>query len=68
MLLCSHQILYKNVAHPKLAGYIKKHNWVNESGEYITFPQNKTAFSGNVLQYLEFIQEVSIICLEASFV
>ncbi|KAG2303293.1 hypothetical protein Bca52824_031944 [Brassica carinata] len=52
------KILYKNVAHPKLAAYIKKHNWVNESGEYLTFPQNKTAFSGNVLQYLEFIQEM----------
>ncbi|KAG2268740.1 hypothetical protein Bca52824_063295 [Brassica carinata] len=52
------KILYKNVAHPKLAAYIKKHNWVNESGEYLTFPQNKSAFSGNVLQYLEFIQEM----------
>ncbi|CAH2036816.1 unnamed protein product [Thlaspi arvense] len=52
------KILYKNVAHPKLAAYIKKHNWVNESGEYLTFPQNQTAFNGKVLQYLEFIQEM----------
>jgi len=50
------------VAHPKLAAYIKKHNWVNETGEYLSFPQNQTTFNGNVLQYLEFIQEVSIIC------
>ncbi|XP_019094419.1 PREDICTED: probable methyltransferase PMT28 [Camelina sativa] len=59
------KIVYKNVAHPKLAAYIKKHNWVNDSGEYLTFPQNQTAFNGNVLQYLEFIQEVSIIYLQS---
>ncbi|KAL1207801.1 putative methyltransferase PMT28 [Cardamine amara subsp. amara] len=52
------KILYKNVAHPKLAAYIKKHNWVNETSEYLTFPQNQTTFNGNVLQYLEFIQEM----------
>ncbi|KAH9758697.1 hypothetical protein WN944_008718 [Citrus x changshan-huyou] len=52
------KILYKNVAHPKLAAYIKKHNWLVESGEYLTFPQNQSEFKGGVLHYLESIEEM----------
>ncbi|XP_021900655.1 probable methyltransferase PMT28 [Carica papaya] len=52
------KISYKNVAHPRLAAYIKKHNWLVESGEYLTFPQNQTEFKGGVLEYLESIEEM----------
>ncbi|XP_031261272.1 probable methyltransferase PMT28 isoform X1 [Pistacia vera] len=54
----SKQILYKNVAHPKLAAYIKKHNWLVEDGEHLTFPQNQSEFKGGVLHYLESIEEM----------
>lgn len=53
------QILYKNVAHPKLTAFIKKHSWLMESGEYLTFPQNQSEFKGGVFHYLESIEEVS---------
>ncbi|XP_054798257.1 probable methyltransferase PMT28 isoform X2 [Prosopis cineraria] len=52
------KILYKNVAHPKLAAYIKKHNWLVESGEYLTFPQNQSELKGGILHYLESIEEM----------
>ncbi|KAM7272389.1 hypothetical protein ACFE04_027052 [Oxalis oulophora] len=52
------KILYKNVAHPKLAAYIKKHSWIVESGEYLTFPQNQSEFKGGVPHYLEFIEDM----------
>ncbi|KAF4357284.1 hypothetical protein F8388_002792 [Cannabis sativa] len=51
------KIYYKNVAHPKLAAFIKKHSWVMESGEYLTFPQNQSEFKGGVLHYLDSIEE-----------
>ncbi|KAG4934460.1 hypothetical protein JHK87_048462 [Glycine soja] len=52
------KILYKNVAHPKLAAYVKRHNWLMESGEYLTFPQNQSEFKGGILHYLESIEEM----------
>ncbi|RDX95102.1 S-adenosyl-L-methionine-dependent tRNA 4-demethylwyosine synthase, partial [Mucuna pruriens] len=52
------KILYKNVAHPKLAAYIKRHNWLMESGEYLTFPQNQSEFKGGIQHYLESIEEM----------
>jgi tRNA wybutosine-synthesizing protein 1 len=55
------QILYKNVAHPKLAAYIKKHRWLVDSGEYLTFPQNQSVFLGVIQHYLESIEEVSFL-------
>lgn len=57
------QILYKNVAHPKLAAYLKNHNWLIESGEYLMFPQNQSEFKGGVVYYLESIEEVGIFLL-----
>lgn len=51
-------MLYKNVAHPKLAVFIKAHSWLVESGEYIIFPQNQSEFKGGVSHYLESIEEV----------
>ncbi|XP_027330888.1 probable methyltransferase PMT28 [Abrus precatorius] len=52
------KILYKNVAHPKLAAYIKRHSWLMESGEYLTFPQNQSEFKGGIHHYLESIEEM----------
>lgn len=52
------KILYKNVAHPKLAAYIKRHSWLMESGEYLTFPQNQSVFKGGIHHYLESIEEM----------
>jgi len=56
------QILYKNVAHPKLAAFVKKHSWMVESGEYLTFPEDQSDFKGGVVHYLESIEEVSFSC------
>ncbi|KAK7383041.1 hypothetical protein VNO78_28706 [Psophocarpus tetragonolobus] len=52
------KILYKNVAHPKLAAYIKRHIWLMESGEYLTFPQNQSEFKGGIHHYLESIEDM----------
>lgn len=52
------KIFHKNVAHPKLAEFIKKHNWVKESGEYLIFPSNQSEYRAGVLHYLEFIEEM----------
>ncbi|KAL8523740.1 hypothetical protein ACS0TY_013633 [Phlomoides rotata] len=52
------KILYKNVEHPKLAAYIKTHDWLEESGEYLTFPQDQSVFKGGILHYLESIEEM----------
>lgn len=53
------QILYKNLAHPKLAEFVKTQNWVVESGEYLTFPQSQSALKGGIRHYLDSIEEVS---------
>ncbi|XP_047955465.1 probable methyltransferase PMT28 [Salvia hispanica] len=52
------KILYKNVEHPKLAAYIKTHDWLVESGDYLTFPQNQSVFKGGVQHYLDSIEEM----------
>nr|XP_043607848.1 probable methyltransferase PMT28 [Erigeron canadensis] len=51
------KIWFKNVAHPKLAQYIKTQNWVVESGDYLTFPQNQSELTGGIAHYLESIEE-----------
>lgn len=48
------------MAHPKLNAFMKKHNWVMESGDYLVFPGNQSEFKGGVLHYLEFIEEVNV--------
>ncbi|KAH6796249.1 hypothetical protein C2S51_037235 [Perilla frutescens var. frutescens] len=52
------KILYKNVEHPKLAAYIKTQDWLVESGEYLTFPQNQSVFRGGIQHYLESVEEM----------
>lgn len=52
------KILYKNVEHPKLATYIKTQDWLVESREYLTFPQNQSVFKGGIQHYLESIEEM----------
>ncbi|XP_059281123.1 uncharacterized protein LOC132034779 [Lycium ferocissimum] len=53
------KILYKNVAHPKLAAFVKKGSWVVESGEYLTFPMNQSIPKGGIQHYLDFIEEMA---------
>ncbi|XP_051124014.1 probable methyltransferase PMT28 isoform X2 [Andrographis paniculata] len=53
------KILYKNVAHSKLAAYIKTQDWLIESGEYLTFPQDQSVFKGGTQHYLESIEEMA---------
>ncbi|PSS31341.1 Methyltransferase [Actinidia chinensis var. chinensis] len=52
------KILYKNVAHPKLAAFVNSQGWVVESGEYLTFPPNQTELKGGIMHYLESIEEM----------
>lgn len=52
------KIWYKNVAHPKLNAFVKTQNWVVESGDYLTFPQNQSEIQGGILHYLESIEEM----------
>ncbi|CDP07517.1 unnamed protein product [Coffea canephora] len=52
------QILYKNVAHPKLAAFVKSQNWVVEAGEYLALPENQSALKGGIQHYLESIEEM----------
>lgn len=52
------KVLYSNVAHPKLAAFIKKNSWLVQSGEYLTFPQNQSEFKGGVQHYLDSIEEM----------
>lgn len=56
------QILYKNVEHPKLAAYIKTQDWLVESGDYLSFPQNQSVVKGGIQHYLESVEEVSCSC------
>ncbi|KAE8712672.1 hypothetical protein F3Y22_tig00110239pilonHSYRG00386 [Hibiscus syriacus] len=56
------KILYKNVAHPKLAAYLKNHDWLIKSGEYLMFPQNRSEFKSGVVYYHESIEEASLSC------
>ncbi|KAL3514639.1 hypothetical protein ACH5RR_027356 [Cinchona calisaya] len=52
------KILHKNVAHPKLATFVKSQNWLVEGGEYLTFPQNQSVLKGGIQHYLESIEEM----------
>ncbi|CAA3030358.1 probable methyltransferase PMT28 [Olea europaea subsp. europaea] len=52
------KILNKNVAHPKLAAFVNSQDWVVESGEYLTFPQNQSVFKGGIQYYLDSIEEM----------
>ncbi|GER32199.1 S-adenosyl-L-methionine-dependentmethyltransferases superfamily protein, partial [Striga asiatica] len=53
------KILYKNVAHPKLAAFVKTQDWLVQSKEYITFPHNQSVLQGGVQHYLESIEEMA---------
>ncbi|RAL53633.1 hypothetical protein DM860_012248 [Cuscuta australis] len=52
------KIIYKNVVHEKLADLVKTQSWVMESGEYLIFPQNRSALEDRVQHYLMSIQEM----------
>lgn len=55
---CKLKILYKNVAHPKLAAFIKTHSWLSLSGDYLIFPQNQSLFKGAALHYVNSMEEM----------
>lgn len=55
------QVLFGNIAHPKLSAFVKTKNWVNISGEYLTFPSEESEFKGGVQHYLDSIEEVRIL-------
>lgn len=59
LILSFLQILYKNVEHPKLAAHIKAHDWLVESGEYLTFPEDQSVYKGGIQHYIESIEEVT---------
>ncbi|XP_058081909.1 probable methyltransferase PMT28 isoform X2 [Magnolia sinica] len=52
------KILYRNVAHPKLAAFIKTQSWLNLSGDHLIFPQNQSEFKGGALHYIDSIEEM----------
>jgi len=54
------QIWYKNAPHTKLVVDKGHQNWVKVTGEYLTFPGGGTQFKHGALNYIEFIQKVSL--------
>lgn len=54
------QILYKNVAHPKLSAFIKSRTWLNKSEEFLVFPHSQSEFEGGASHYVDSIEEVCL--------
>ena len=54
------KVWYGNVGHPRLSNYVKGHNWLNHSGEYLTFPPDEWEFKGSARHYVESIDEVIV--------
>ncbi|KAG0466169.1 hypothetical protein HPP92_017749 [Vanilla planifolia] len=61
-LLVLLQVLYGNVAHPKLSAFIKTNKFINVSGEYLRFPQR------NLISRVEFNIILIRLKSDASFV
>ncbi|CAD6214826.1 unnamed protein product [Miscanthus lutarioriparius] len=53
------KVWYGNVGHPRLSNYVKGHNWLNHSGEYLTFPPDEWEFKGSARHYVESIDEMA---------
>ncbi|RCV40654.1 hypothetical protein SETIT_9G072500v2 [Setaria italica] len=53
------KVWYANVAHPRLSNYVKGHNWLNHSGEYLMFPLDEWEFKGGARHYVESIDEMA---------
>ncbi|KAL9234219.1 hypothetical protein vseg_009114 [Gypsophila vaccaria] len=51
------KIWFANVPHIKLAEVKGHQNWVQVSGEYLTFPGGGTQFTHGALRYIDFIQK-----------
>ena len=54
------KVWYGNVAHPRLSNYVKGHNWLNHSGDYLMFPPDEWEFKGGARHYVESIDEVIV--------
>ncbi|KAH9626465.1 hypothetical protein KSS87_006425 [Heliosperma pusillum] len=52
------KIWFANVPHIKLAEVKGHQNWVQASGEYLTFPGGGTQFMHGALHYIDFIQKI----------
>lgn len=75
------QILYRNVAHPKLSAFVVTRKWLNLTGDYLVFAADESEFKGGVHHYLSSIEEMvpdiewgrnirvvlDISCMDASF-
>jgi tRNA wybutosine-synthesizing protein 1 len=55
------QVWYQSVGHPRLSSYVKGHNWLSHTGEYLMFPPDEWEFKGGARHYVESIDEVKII-------
>jgi len=53
------KVWYGNVGHPRLSNYVKGHNWLNHSGEYLMFPPDEWEFKGSARHYVESIDEMA---------
>ncbi|OEL34417.1 putative methyltransferase PMT28 [Dichanthelium oligosanthes] len=53
------KVWYGNVAHPRLSNYVKGHNWLNHSGDYLMFPPDEWEFKGGARHYVESIDEMA---------
>ncbi|KAL6003123.1 hypothetical protein ACLOJK_023346 [Asimina triloba] len=53
-------IWFDNVPHSKLVEYKKDQNWVQRSGEFLSFPGGGTQFKQGVTNYVEFIEKAKI--------
>ncbi|XP_074262960.1 putative methyltransferase PMT24 isoform X2 [Silene latifolia] len=54
---CREKIWFANVPHIKLAQVKGHQNWVQASGEYLTFPGGGTQFTHGALHYIDFIHK-----------
>ncbi|KAL4361422.1 hypothetical protein GQ457_04G034300 [Hibiscus cannabinus] len=53
------KIFYRNVPHSQLVKFKGGQNWLEFSGDYLTFPGGGTQFRRGALHYIDFIQKAS---------
>ncbi|KAK3145923.1 hypothetical protein QOZ80_3BG0259270 [Eleusine coracana subsp. coracana] len=52
-------VWYESVGHPRLSSYVKGHNWLNHTGEYLVFSPDEWEFKGGARHYVESIDEMA---------
>ncbi|GJN23150.1 hypothetical protein PR202_gb10773 [Eleusine coracana subsp. coracana] len=53
------KVWYESVGHPRLSSYVKGHNWLNHTGEYLVFSPDEWEFKGGARHYVESIDEMA---------